>query len=305
MLPDKLAFKWSRGHVLLISPLSESPSDGRGDSTTMKLHTTKSIISQTVTSDRPVMKTAQSMDYSSAAPEVCSFFNPPHTRRVAPLYSELTNSVSLVKSSLPWNLSFDEFEECKSEAPNEDGVFADHPTKETSEQDVRFPTAAGKGLTVFVWDMDETLIIFQTLLDGRYVGLFDGYKDCQKATHLGRRWEQLILEVCDEYFFYQQVEEHDYPNLNSLQEYDDGIDLDDYKFGEISLTSPLGAENLRKLRYLHRYIIQRYEQGLETLLSPEQAKKWNGIYEETDKYTDSWLSSGNPVIREHGSFTSS
>lgn len=57
-----------------------------------------------------------------------------------------------------------------------------------------------------------------------------------------------------------QVEEHDYPNLNSLQEYDDGIDLDDYKFGEISLTSPLGAENLRKLRYLHRYIIQRYEQ---------------------------------------------
>lgn len=102
-----------------------------------------------------------------------------------------------------------------------------------------------------------------------------------------------------------QVEEHDYPNLNSLQEYDDGIDLDDYKFGEISLTSPLGAENLRKLRYLHRYIIQRYEQGLETLLSPEQAKKWNGIYEETDKYTDSWLSSGNPVIREHGSFTSS
>lgn len=84
-------------------------------------------------------------------------------------------------------------------------MFADHPTKETSEQDVRFPTAAGKGLTVFVWDMDETLIIFQTLLDGRYVGLFDGYKDCQKATHLGRRWEQLILEVCDEYFFYQQV----------------------------------------------------------------------------------------------------
>lgn len=85
--------------------LVESPSDGRGDSTTMKLHTTKSIISQTVTSDRPVMKTAQSMDYSSAAPEVCSFFNPPHTRRVAPLYSELTNRSVHRDSSNPLILS--------------------------------------------------------------------------------------------------------------------------------------------------------------------------------------------------------
>lgn len=61
------------------------------------------------------------------------------------------------------------------------------------------------GPTVFVWDMDETLVIFQTLLDGRYVELFDGFKDSHKATLLGRRWERLILEVCDEYFFYKQV----------------------------------------------------------------------------------------------------
>lgn len=63
----------------------------------------------------------------------------------------------------------------------------------------------GNGPTVFVWDLDETLIIFQTLLDGRYVELFDGFKDSHKATLLGRRWERLILEVCDDYFFYNQV----------------------------------------------------------------------------------------------------
>ena len=62
-----------------------------------------------------------------------------------------------------------------------------------------------KGPTVFVWDLDETLIIFQTLLDGRYVELFDGFKDTHKATLLGRRWETLILEVCDDYFFYNHV----------------------------------------------------------------------------------------------------
>lgn len=58
---------------------------------------------------------------------------------------------------------------------------------------------------VFVWDLDETLIIFQTLLDGRYVQHFDGFKDSAKAVGLGRRWERLILEVCDDYFFYNQV----------------------------------------------------------------------------------------------------
>lgn len=59
--------------------------------------------------------------------------------------------------------------------------------------------------TVFVWDLDETLIIFQTLSDGRYAALFDGVKDSHTAIMLGQRWERLILEICDEHFFYKQV----------------------------------------------------------------------------------------------------
>jgi hypothetical protein len=62
-----------------------------------------------------------------------------------------------------------------------------------------------RGPTVFVWDLDETLIIFQTLLNGQFAGLFDGFKDSHKAMSLGRRWERLILEVCDDYFNYKQV----------------------------------------------------------------------------------------------------
>lgn len=74
-------------------------------------------------------------------------------------------------------------------------MFADHPRVEIPEQNIDSPTATGKGPTVFVWDMDETLIVFQTLLDGQYVELFDGSKDSHKATQLGRRWERLVLEV--------------------------------------------------------------------------------------------------------------
>jgi EYA(Eyes Absent) family protein len=154
-----------------------------------------------------------------------------------------------------------------------------------------------KGPTVFVWDLDETLIIFQTLLDGRYVELFDGFKDSHKATLLGRRWESLILEVCDDYFYYNHVEEYNYSNVNALQEYDDGADLSDFKFEDV-LKPPLNADNLRNLRYLHRYISRLYEQGLDNLLTTEQAKEWRDLYEATDLFTDGWLSTGRQKLEE-------
>ena len=59
--------------------------------------------------------------------------------------------------------------------------------------------------TLYVWDLDETLIIFQTLRNGRYAELHKGYKDPQEACELGERWESLILDICDDYFFYKQV----------------------------------------------------------------------------------------------------
>lgn len=59
--------------------------------------------------------------------------------------------------------------------------------------------------TFYVWDLDETLIIFQTLRNGRYAELFRGCKDPTEAVELGKRWESLILDICDDYFFYKQV----------------------------------------------------------------------------------------------------
>lgn len=58
---------------------------------------------------------------------------------------------------------------------------------------------------LFVWDLDETLIIFQTLSNGKFAELFQGSKDPRVGSDLGRRWESLILDVCDDYFFYKQV----------------------------------------------------------------------------------------------------
>lgn len=60
-------------------------------------------------------------------------------------------------------------------------------------------------LNVYIWDMDETLILLKTLLDGTYAKSFNGLKDIKQGIEIGKMWEKLILQVCDEYFFYEQV----------------------------------------------------------------------------------------------------
>lgn len=66
-------------------------------------------------------------------------------------------------------------------------------------------TADQKMKVVYIWDMDETLILLKSLLNGTYAAAFNGLKDVHKGIEIGRAWEDLILRVCDEFFFYQQV----------------------------------------------------------------------------------------------------
>ena len=58
---------------------------------------------------------------------------------------------------------------------------------------------------VYVWDMDETLILLKSLLNGTYAQAFNGLKDVQKGMEIGRMWEKHILQICDDLFFYEQV----------------------------------------------------------------------------------------------------
>lgn len=60
-------------------------------------------------------------------------------------------------------------------------------------------------LDVYVWDMDETLILLKSLLNGMYAEPFNGLKDVQKGVEIGKMWEKHILDLCDSHFFYEQV----------------------------------------------------------------------------------------------------
>lgn len=60
-------------------------------------------------------------------------------------------------------------------------------------------------LNVYVWDMDETIILLKSLLNGTYGEAFCGSKDIKRGEELGKIWEKQILDLCDHHFFYEQV----------------------------------------------------------------------------------------------------
>lgn len=143
-----------------------------------------------------------------------------------------------------------------------------------------------QNLDVYVWDMDETLILLNSLLKESYAEAFNGLKDVHKGVEIGRMWEKLILQLCDDYFFYEQVkfgfcvvilfhfwnirnlmwdfsvqiENYNKPFLDALSQYDDGRDLSNYDFNQDGFGPPSDDANKRKLAYRHRVIAQKYIQ---------------------------------------------
>ncbi|XP_043715281.1 eyes absent homolog [Telopea speciosissima] len=153
-------------------------------------------------------------------------------------------------------------------------------------------------MNVYIWDMDETLILLKSLLNGTYADAFNGSKDIQKGIEIGKMWEEHILRVCDAYFFYEQIEEYNKPFLDALSEYDDGRDLSDYDFANDKLCPPYDDLNRRKLAYRHRLIADKYTQGLHRVLDQEMIKLWDDLYDLTDSYTDRWLSSARTFLEQ-------
>lgn len=57
---------------------------------------------------------------------------------------------------------------------------------------------------VFIWDLDETIIIFHSLLTGSFAARYS--KDVQNVVQLGYRMEELIFSLADTHFFFNDVE---------------------------------------------------------------------------------------------------
>ncbi|XP_028109930.1 eyes absent homolog isoform X1 [Camellia sinensis] len=153
-------------------------------------------------------------------------------------------------------------------------------------------------LNVYIWDMDETLILLKSLLNGTYAEPFNGLKDVQKGVEIGKLWEKHILQVCDDYFLYEQIENCNTPFLDAFSQYDDGRDLSDYDFNQDGFSPPCDDINKRKLAYRHRVIAQKYKKGIHGIFDQDMIKLWDDLYDATDNYTDRWLTSARACVEQ-------
>lgn len=60
---------------------------------------------------------------------------------------------------------------------------------------------------VFVWDLDETLIVFNSFLNGAWAAAHPG-SNATFAAQLGVAWSNAIYNFCDDHLFFQQVLTH-------------------------------------------------------------------------------------------------
>ncbi|KAJ4868701.1 EYES ABSENT-like protein [Raphanus sativus] len=168
----------------------------------------------------------------------------------------------------------------------------------TSQNLEALASDGGGPVNVYIWDMDETLILLRSLLNGTYAESFNGSKDVKRGVEIGEMWEKHILKICDDCFFYEQVEDCNEAFIDSLREYDDGKDLSRYDFKQDGFTSPTDDLNKRKLAYRHRAVARRYEKGLAPLVDSGTMSVLDDLYEVTDGYTDRWLSSAKDFLEQ-------
>ncbi|XP_046699834.1 eyes absent homolog 3 isoform X4 [Silurus meridionalis] len=157
---------------------------------------------------------------------------------------------------------------------------------------------------IFLWDLDETIIIFHSLLTGSFAQKFG--KDPATVLNLGLQMEELIFELADTHLFFNDLEECDQVHVEDVSSDDNGQDLSNYNFGNdgFSGTAGAGGQNsnpavqggvdwMRKLAFRYRRlkeIYNGYKGNVGALLSPLKRELLLRVRSDIETVTDSWLS---------------
>uniref|UniRef100_A0A674MPL5 Eyes absent homolog n=1 Tax=Takifugu rubripes TaxID=31033 RepID=A0A674MPL5_TAKRU len=76
---------------------------------------------------------------------------------------------------------------------------------------------------VFIWDLDETIIVFHSLLTGSYANRYG--RDPPTSVSLGLRMEEMIFNLADTHLFFNDLEECDQVHIDDVSSDDNGQDL--------------------------------------------------------------------------------
>uniref|UniRef100_A0A3P9P3H9 Eyes absent homolog n=1 Tax=Poecilia reticulata TaxID=8081 RepID=A0A3P9P3H9_POERE len=156
---------------------------------------------------------------------------------------------------------------------------------------------------VFVWDLDETIIVFHSLLTGSYAQKYG--KDPPMAVTLGLRMEEMIFSMADTHLFFNDLEECDQVHIDDVSSDDNGQDLSTYSFATDGFHAAATSANLclatgvrggvdwmRKLAFRYRRVKElysTYKNNVGGLLGPAKRDAWLQLRAEVEALTDSWL----------------
>lgn len=125
---------------------------------------------------------------------------------------------------------------------------------------------------VFIWDLDETIIIFHSLITGTFANRYS--KDSMRMNFLATSMEELIFNMADHHFFFNDIESCDQVHIDDVSSDDNGQELTNYDFRSdgfhanstpgvppnICLSSGVrgGVDWMRKLAFRYRKIKDIY-----------------------------------------------
>ncbi|KAL6778635.1 EYA1 [Auxenochlorella protothecoides x Auxenochlorella symbiontica] len=158
---------------------------------------------------------------------------------------------------------------------------------------------------VLVWDIDETLVIFNSLQNGEWERAHSD-SGAGEAQALGSQWSSAVLDLADSHLFYKQLETHGVMSLEDAAAADDGRDLASYDFdGDVvgriqSCEGPAPASNdpgpctpPPEAAYRYREAHRRYSLGLlADAALPSSDRLWHA----TDTLAAGWLTAAQGLL---------
>ncbi|KRY22335.1 Eyes absent -like protein 1 [Trichinella patagoniensis] len=166
------------------------------------------------------------------------------------------------------------------------------------------PTLDGSYERIFLWDLDETCILFHSLLTGAYASKFD--KDVNASVSVGLRMEELIFHLSDTHFFFNELEDCDQAHIDDIAA-DDSQDLSTFSLTSEGLPIPTtnaatfclvpgvrgSIDFMRKIAFRYRRIrdlYNLYKDNVGGLLGCGKQEQWLQIRNDIETFTDSWHS---------------
>ncbi|XP_060140844.1 eyes absent homolog 2 isoform X3 [Globicephala melas] len=156
---------------------------------------------------------------------------------------------------------------------------------------------------VFVWDLDETIIIFHSLLTGTFASRYG--KDTTASVRIGLMMEEMIFNLADTHLFFNDLEDCDQIHVDDVSSDDNGQDLSTYNFSADGFHSSApgaslclgsgvhgGVDWMRKLAFRYRRVKEMYntyKNNVGGLIGAPKRETWLQLRAELEALTDLWL----------------